>query len=364
MPNSGNTQKNKKNRRVQRDHGSAITNFFSPIQAPAGNVSQPLPSPAESIHSGQKSVPEAQGAEIGATLQISIAQPQVDEGQKNDGQPFGNTQLLSPAVDSIPELNTPVVENANLDPSLCEFIFYLRQWIFFSFSFLPSCLSDYLRCAGLVDDKVSLEEAVQRITAILGIQTQAQSFRELLFSRIRPSHFKDKLREFIDGIGTEITESIVPIDAFIGNENRVSWDTHCPKVTECWSKFVNKMKEIGEDSILLENLAAPSGPLHSRATFEWHFPTNTSKNIKFSHVMDTGSRTVSVQAVGYQEKRLSLTPINRLNSVKSASPATFERRTSFRSESHMKGVPIPATAPNGKTYSQKRGVKLERPAWI
>ncbi|EXK86199.1 hypothetical protein FOQG_09914 [Fusarium oxysporum f. sp. raphani 54005] len=160
---------------------------------------------------------------------------------------------------------------------------------------------------------VQLKEAVGKTARTLGIETSVSSYRALALSVIEDYPLKRELIAFVDGETEDPHESLVPIDAFAADNDRADWHTHCHDMTRIWRDFRTKVASASNGQVAIDEMAAPSGPLKSRATFLWHYPTDTSPHKIFSHVMDPGSASLKVQSIKNGMRRdlktLDLIPI-------------------------------------------------------
>uniref|UniRef100_A0A0D2YC38 Uncharacterized protein n=1 Tax=Fusarium oxysporum (strain Fo5176) TaxID=660025 RepID=A0A0D2YC38_FUSOF len=160
---------------------------------------------------------------------------------------------------------------------------------------------------------VQLKEAVGKTARTLGIETSVSSYRALALSVIEDCPLKRELIAFVDGETEDPHESLVPIDAFAADNDRADWHTHCHDMTRIWRDFRTKVASASNGQVAIDEMAAPSGPLKSRATFLWHYPTDTSPHKIFSHVMDPGSASLKVQSIKNGMRRdlktLDLIPI-------------------------------------------------------
>ncbi|KAF4991708.1 hypothetical protein FGRMN_7653 [Fusarium graminum] len=161
---------------------------------------------------------------------------------------------------------------------------------------------------------VRLRAAVSKTAQALGIvATQVPTYRDLAFSLIEESPLKWDLIAFVDAETEPPQESLVPVDAFAADSDRTDWHIHCPEMMRIWKDFCEEVNTAAEGQVAINRMAAPSGPLKSRATFLWHYPTDFSPNQIFSHVMDPGSASLKVQSIknGMRSdvKTLDLIPI-------------------------------------------------------
>ncbi|KAF5598417.1 hypothetical protein FPCIR_2980 [Fusarium pseudocircinatum] len=141
----------------------------------------------------------------------------------------------------------------------------------------------------------SLQDSVRATAKVLGLETQASTYRDLALGLITPSGLKNKLVAFINAPHALPDKSLVPVDAFLGKPNRGDWDTHCVTVKESWQLFCAKVDSISGGQIELKHMAAPSGPARSKVAMLWHYPTFTSGNSVYSHVMDPDSPSLWAQ---------------------------------------------------------------------
>ncbi|KAF5227762.1 hypothetical protein FANTH_14687 [Fusarium anthophilum] len=146
-------------------------------------------------------------------------------------------------------------------------------------------------------ESARLKEAVGKTARTLGIETSVSSYRALALSVIEDCPLKRELIAFVDGETEDPQESLVPIDAFVADKDRADWHTHCPEMMRIWKDFCTTVNSASNGQVVIHEMAAPSGPLKSRATFFWHYPTDTSPNTIFSHVMDPGSASLKVQSI-------------------------------------------------------------------
>ena len=138
--------------------------------------------------------------------------------------------------------------------------------------------------------------AVHDTAQALGVETSVSTYRDLVLSLIKDCPLKRDLVAFVDTPRKAPNESLVPVDAFINDSDRTDWHNHCHDMTKSWNEFCGKVSAIS-DKVAVNRMAAPSGPMRARASFLWHYPTDTSPNQVFSHVLDTDSPTLRVQAV-------------------------------------------------------------------
>ncbi|KAF5982199.1 hypothetical protein FCOIX_3865 [Fusarium coicis] len=146
-------------------------------------------------------------------------------------------------------------------------------------------------------ESARLKEAVGKTARALGIETSVSSYRSLALSVIEDCPLKRELIAFVDGETEDPHESLVPIDAFVADKDRADWHTHCPEMMRIWKDFCTQVDSASNGQVAIHEMAAPSGPLKSRATFFWHYPTDTSPNTIFSHVMDPGSASLKAQSI-------------------------------------------------------------------
>ncbi|KAM0213510.1 hypothetical protein ACHAPA_003818 [Fusarium lateritium] len=145
---------------------------------------------------------------------------------------------------------------------------------------------------------VRLHAAVSKTAQTLGIVgTGVSSYRDLALSLIEDCPLKRDLIAFVDAETEYPQESLVPVDAFAADSGRTDWHTHCPEMMRIWKDFCEKVDIVSEGKVAINRMAAPSGPLKSRATYLWHYPTDFSPNQIFSHVMDPGSASLKVQSI-------------------------------------------------------------------
>ncbi|KAJ4122699.1 hypothetical protein NW768_010138 [Fusarium equiseti] len=154
--------------------------------------------------------------------------------------------------------------------------------------------------------------AVHDTAQALGVETSVSTYRDLVLSLIKDCSLKRDLVAFVDAPRKAPHESLVPVDAFINDSDRTDWHTHCLDMDKSWKEFCGKVSAIS-DKVTINRMAKPSGPMKARASFLWHYPTNTSPNQVFSHVLDTDSPTVRVQetknGLTRDVKTLDLIPI-------------------------------------------------------
>ncbi|KAM0222213.1 hypothetical protein ACHAPA_004973 [Fusarium lateritium] len=139
--------------------------------------------------------------------------------------------------------------------------------------------------------------AVSSTARTLGIETSVSTYRDLALSLIEDCPLKRDLVLFVDAERQTPQDSLVPIDAFTTDSDRTDWHIHCPEMARMWKDFCEKVTLISEDKVAIDRMAAPSGPKKARATFLWHYPTDTSPNQVFSHVMDPESPSLRVQKI-------------------------------------------------------------------
>lgn len=151
--------------------------------------------------------------------------------------------------------------------------------------------------ADMTLDPESIRRSCVRSTAqTLGVETSVSTYRDLALSLIKDCQLKRDLVAFVDAPRQAPHESLVPVDDFIADSGRTDWHTHCHDITKTWKDFCERISTIS-DKVAINRMAAPSGPTKARASFLWHYPTDTSPNQVFSHVMDPDSPTLKVQSV-------------------------------------------------------------------
>ncbi|KJZ75250.1 hypothetical protein HIM_05444 [Hirsutella minnesotensis 3608] len=158
-----------------------------------------------------------------------------------------------------------------------------------------------------------LHEAVQATAALLKVPSTASTYGELFLSLIvDPSHAR-QMRSFMETLRYRIIgRSLVPVDEFANKPDRQNWDVHDIKLNRQWGQFCEDLQQT-TDQVVIKEMAAPSGPDRSKITFLWHYPTNTSPNTTYSHVLDPGSKIVGIQKnkIGFPRdvKTVNLIPI-------------------------------------------------------
>ncbi|KAG8354497.1 hypothetical protein FVEN_g7487 [Fusarium venenatum] len=158
----------------------------------------------------------------------------------------------------------------------------------------PAPRVDDAHTPALERESIRREEAIRTTAQTLGIETSVSSYRDLALSLIEDCPLKHDLVAFVDRPRQAPHESLELVDAFIADNDRTDWHTHCPDVTKKWKAFCKKISSVS-DKVAVNRMAAPSGPMKARATFLWHYPTDTSPNQVFSHVMDPASPSLNVQ---------------------------------------------------------------------
>ncbi|KAF5633205.1 uncharacterized protein FTJAE_7237 [Fusarium tjaetaba] len=153
--------------------------------------------------------------------------------------------------------------------------------------------------ADVISDKESeqRQNAVGKTALTLGIETSVTSYRALALSVIKDCPLKRELIAFVDSETEDPQKSLVPIGDFVADKDRADWHTHCPEMMRLWKDFCTNVTDASNGQVAINEMAAPSGPKKSRATFLWHYPTKTSPNTIFSHVMDPGSPSLRVQSI-------------------------------------------------------------------
>ncbi|KAJ6445483.1 hypothetical protein O9K51_00244 [Purpureocillium lavendulum] len=140
-----------------------------------------------------------------------------------------------------------------------------------------------------------LPDAVKSTARAIGSETEAVSYKAFLLSLVDECPLKRQLVDFVDAEVPAVEQSLVPIDAFVGNPDRSSWDIHCPVVNKLWDEFCSTVRQLSNGQIEVPEMTAPSGPSKAKATFLWHYPTFSSPNTHFGHVMDPQSASLKVQ---------------------------------------------------------------------
>lgn len=143
---------------------------------------------------------------------------------------------------------------------------------------------------------------VQTTSVRLGLQTDCTTFKGLLLSSIDNSAMKQCFLQFISQDTSPYDTSLVPLDAFVDRVNPQDWDTHCFSSRERFHEFCSELDHLADSKIHLPSLAAPSGPERSRLTILWNYPTTTSLNSTFGHVMDPGNPCLRAQKVRFRFK--------------------------------------------------------------
>lgn len=148
-------------------------------------------------------------------------------------------------------------------------------------------------------DKAVELKALRETAEILRV-SPCDTYGDLLLSLIGEQHsLKEAIAQFFQDLeGAPFDESLEPTHAFAKSPFRHNWALHCPKIQNIWQRFCERMRKYS-GQVAIEQMAAPSGPLAAKAVFLWHYPTTTSRNSRYSHVMDPGSPTVVMQAVSY-----------------------------------------------------------------
>ncbi|KAL2671190.1 hypothetical protein Neosp_013766 [[Neocosmospora] mangrovei] len=146
-------------------------------------------------------------------------------------------------------------------------------------------------------EREQLHAAVKKTAETLGIETSVSTYRELALSLIKDCPLKRDLVAFVDAEIPAPQESLVPVDAFVADSGRTDWHTHCPETMELWKNFCEKVNLVSNGQVVTNRMAAPSGPINGRVAMLWHYPTDTSPNQVFSHVMDPDSGTLRVQKI-------------------------------------------------------------------
>ncbi|KAJ4145534.1 hypothetical protein LMH87_004382 [Akanthomyces muscarius] len=120
----------------------------------------------------------------------------------------------------------------------------------------------------------SYAQALSNTSNLLELPS-ARSFKELLFSVIKSDDKRDEVIKFASLPALNVAESQVPVTEWHGKENRADWDVHCPEIDSAWRDFVKGVEDTADGSVRIDAMSAPSGPLRSKATFLWHYPTTT-----------------------------------------------------------------------------------------
>ncbi|KAJ6788094.1 hypothetical protein PWT90_10991 [Aphanocladium album] len=175
----------------------------------------------------------------------------------------------------------------------------------------------------------SFAEAVSHTAELLEL-SPARSYKELLFSALPDKPMTRKLRAFVDSsVPLTVDESRLPVTSWHGKTDRTDWDVHCPDVHSAWTDFVKDVQHITDGSVDISAMSAPSGPLRSKATFLWHYPTTTSASGAWSHTLDPGSNTVMTQR----------SKIGLPNDVRTQNIIPFRLRADFAKTSEQRNGP-------------------------
>ncbi|KAL2686916.1 hypothetical protein Neosp_004460 [[Neocosmospora] mangrovei] len=138
-------------------------------------------------------------------------------------------------------------------------------------------------------------DAVRATAQHLGLTTQSTNYREFGLSLIQDCELKRKLVAFLDEQVPPPDHSLEPITAFLESPERTSWATHCELIKAKWDLFCESIDEAAHGEVATTEMSAPSGPSRARLTMLWHYPTFSSGNSRFSHVMDPGNVSLKVQ---------------------------------------------------------------------
>lgn len=144
-------------------------------------------------------------------------------------------------------------------------------------------------------DPQQVAEAVRSTASVLGLETSVSTYKDLLLELLRPCALKEQLVGFVDTPAPPTQQSLVPIDAFMNNIERQDWDNHCDTITSEWNNLCETIGGLSLDQVVAKEMAKPSGPARSKQTYGWHYPTFTSPNSTYSHVMDPKSPSLWVQ---------------------------------------------------------------------
>ncbi|KAF5630634.1 hypothetical protein F25303_9868 [Fusarium sp. NRRL 25303] len=117
----------------------------------------------------------------------------------------------------------------------------------------------------------SLQDSVRATAKVLGLETQASTYRDLALGLITPSSLKNKLVAFIDAPHALPDKSLVPVDAFLGRLNFRGPNRIEAYGSTIWASALKKVAML------------------------WHYPTFTSGNSVYSHVMDPDSPSLWAQ---------------------------------------------------------------------
>lgn len=212
-----------------------------------------------------------------------------------------------------------------------------------------------------------MAHAVKHTADILGSphNEEITDYKGLLLSLIKNNNIQKK--NLVDFISSELyryDNSLKPVMAWAeeDQEKRNNWATHCPLVQKIWMEFVDKIKDIcyGEAAVVIENMSAPSGPLRSRCTFVWHYPTNNVSLPRFAHVLNPASETMKTQNVSYTLQPLFYRILISL-SGKLVQETMFEHKTWFQFAWTMVSRPMTSeTRASIGTKSFKIGLRSKK----
>ena len=77
--------------------------------------------------------------------------------------------------------------------------------------------------------------------------------------------------------------------------NNEEWQYHDVKVDAIWDAFVEKVTGLSEGAIERGSFAKPSGPLSAVLSFQWHYPTWSTKKPYWGFVMDPTNPSLRAQ---------------------------------------------------------------------
>ncbi|QGI99882.1 hypothetical protein CEK26_012951 [Fusarium fujikuroi] len=136
---------------------------------------------------------------------------------------------------------------------------------------------------------------IQDIVRDMGLDKGSTTYKAFAMDNIADGTYKGKLSSFLAKNHPEPERSLVPVGAFASNNERSTWDTHCPKIDGLWGKYVQSVEPLLGDDYDLSWLCKPSGPLVARLLVLWHYPTINTPNKTFSHSMDQGNPSLRSQ---------------------------------------------------------------------
>ncbi|WKT49879.1 hypothetical protein QSH57_014826 [Fusarium oxysporum f. sp. vasinfectum] len=71
---------------------------------------------------------------------------------------------------------------------------------------------------------------IQDIVRDMGLDKESTTYKAFAMDNIADGTYKEKLSSFLAKDHPEPERSLVPVGAFASNNERSTWDTHCPKI--------------------------------------------------------------------------------------------------------------------------------------